>query len=115
MKNIYIKTTWIDNKTPVNAANLNKIENAISDLYNSALASSDFVQGDGIKISTTSDKKLEFSVSESVVRSSTVSGLEFIYEELDVYKVNCIYFILDQGTKKLKKIIINGVTIYEVE
>lgn len=115
MKNIYIKTTWVDNGTPVNAANLNKIENAISDLYNSALSSSDIVQGDGIKISTTSNKKLELSVSESVLRSETSTGLEFIYDELEVYKTNCIYFILDQSSKKLRKIIINGVTIYEVE
>lgn len=115
MRNIYIKTTWVDNGTPVNAANLNKIENAISDLYNTALSSSDLAQGDGIKISTTSDKKLEFSVSNSVLRSNTATGVEFIYDELEVYKVNCIYFILDQSTKKLKKIIINGVTIYEVE
>ena len=31
MKNVYIKTSWIDNKTPINAANMNKIENAISE------------------------------------------------------------------------------------
>ena len=46
MKNSYIKTTWIDNKTPVNAANLNKIESALSDLYTNALSSSEILEGE---------------------------------------------------------------------
>lgn len=30
----YIKTNWIDGETPINATNLNKIENGISDVEN---------------------------------------------------------------------------------
>lgn len=115
MKNNYIKTTWVDNKTPVNAANMNHIESAISDLYSSSISASEIVQGDGIKVSVDTDKSINISTDSTVMRSDTISGVEMIYTELSSYEKNKIYFLLDSETKKLKKILINGVTIYEME
>lgn len=115
MKNVYIKTSWIDNKTPINAANMNKIENAISDLYINALSPSEIVEGEGINISQTKDKKLEFSVAENILRSDSCSGIEVSQGHPSVMDQGKLYFILDPDTKKLAKIMINGVAIYEVE
>lgn len=116
MKTSYIKTTWVDNKTPVNASNMNHIESAISDLYGSALSPSEVVGGDGINVSLGSDKNLTISADDTVMKSTTCTGVEFITDGESVdYMKDKIYFILDPDTKKLKKIIINGVTIYEME
>ena len=115
MRNIYIKTTWVDNKTPVNAANLNKIENAILDLYQNALSVSDFSEGEGIKLDITNDKKLQVSVSNGVLTSSSCCGFEILEMEPVEMKNSVLYFILDQDSKKLKKILINNIVIYEVE
>ena len=43
MKNSYSKTKWVDNKTPVNAQNLNKIKEAIGDIYTNARDYDDLV------------------------------------------------------------------------
>lgn len=115
MRNIYIKTTWIDNKTPVNAANLNKIENAIVDLYQNALSVSDFSEGEGIKLDVTDDKKLQVSVSNGVLTSTSCCGIEVLMFEPFEMKNNVLYFIIGQDSKKLKKIIINNIVIYEME
>lgn len=115
MKTIYVKTTWIDNKTPVNAANMNKIENAIADLYSNALTASEITNGDGINVSITKDKAVEISVSNSVMKSETCDSVEVVVGDLDSYELRKLYLVLDSGTKKLKKIIMNGVNIYEVE
>ena len=115
MRNIYIKTTWVDNKTPVNAANLNKIENALVDLYQNALSVSDFSEGNGINLNITEDRKLQVSVSNDVLTSNSCCGIEVLtYEPLDTQN-GILYFIVDQNTKKLVKIIINNVVIYEME
>ena len=34
----YNKTNWVDNETPVNAENMNKIETALENLYNLAVS-----------------------------------------------------------------------------
>ena len=53
MKTTYNKTQWVDNSTPVNAENLNNIENGISGLYSNALGLSELIEGDGIEIKNT--------------------------------------------------------------
>ena len=115
MKNLYVKTNWVDNATPVNAANLNKIENAITDIYQNALSVSDFSKGNGIDLNITSNKKLEISVTNNVMMSGTCSGFEVVTS----YPIECvesvIYFVVDPELKKLKKILINGIAIYEME
>lgn len=50
MKTTYNKTLWEDNKTPLNASNLNNIENGIEGLYNNALSFSNLQEGPGIKM-----------------------------------------------------------------
>lgn len=115
MRNIYIKTTWVDNKTPVNASNLNKIENAIADLYSHAVSASELTQGNGINIMTTAEKKLEFSVSDKVMQSDTCKSIEIVDSDSIPMENGKMYFIIDSETKKLKKIMFNGVVIYEVE
>lgn len=114
MKGKYMRTNWVDNTTPVNANNLNNIERGISDLYQNALSRSDFSEGDGIKLGTGKNGELEISTKDTV-RSSSCVGIEIISEELDMYVENTIYLLVDSGTNKLKKIILNGIAIYEVE
>ena len=131
MKSVYVKTQWIDNKTPVNAANLNKIENALHTLYSNSLGYSDIKEGEGIKVEVTADKEVKISTSPQVLKSSNISGIDFILEGEENDNTTCgcnctccdipteekgiLYFVLDPSTKKLKSIKINGVKIYEVE
>ena len=86
----YQKTKWVDNKTPVNAKNLNKIEDAISDLYNS--------MGNG-----------------NAVQSQTVKKLEWVTGTVEEPEDNVLYFILSEETGKLSSIQIGSNTIYTVE
>lgn len=114
MKGNYMRTNWIDNTTPVNANNLNNIERGISNLYQNALSRSDISEGEGIKLGTGKNGELEISTKDTV-RSSSCVGIEFIEEELGVYVDGVLYLLLDSETNKLKKIILNGIVIYEVE
>lgn len=126
MKNSYIKTTWIDNKTPVNAANLNKIESALSDLYTNALSSSELLEGDGIRITNTSCKSdcygntakgIQFSVSDRVMQSDSCKGIDIVTNSMDIlqFEKDKLYLFLNPESKTLVKIMINGVTIFEVK
>ena len=124
MKNNYIKTTWIDNKTPVNAANLNKIENAISDLYSNAVSASEIIEGDGIRINEATcnpdcsglTKGIQISVSDKVMQSDNCVGVDIITDQSSIlqFEKDRLYFILNPETRKLVKVVINGVTIFEV-
>lgn len=126
MKNSYIKTTWIDNKTPVNAANLNKIESALSDLYTNSLSSSELLEGDGIRITNTScqsdcygntTKGIQFSVSDRVMQSDTCKGIDIVTNSANIlhFEKDRLYLFLNPESKTLVKIMINGVTIFEVK
>ena len=115
MKNIYIKTTWVDSKTPVNATNLNKIENALYDLYQNALSPSEIVEGNGIKVEVTQEKKLQISTSQDVMFSSSCCGVEIVTVEPLEADPHIIYFVLNPETGKLKRILFNDVILYEVE
>lgn len=113
----YNKTVWKDNVTPVNAANLNKIENAIGELFESTLGAANISAGDGIDVNVMDNNKgVEIKVNESVQRSSTIKRIESIIDsENNVYEDDTLYFVLDPDTNKLKKLILNGIIIYEVE
>ena len=113
----YNKTVWKDNVTPVNAANLNKIENAIGELFESTLGAANISAGDGIDVNVMDNNKgVEIKVNESVQRSSTIKRIESIIDsENNVYEDDTLYFVLDPDTNKLKKLILNGIRIYEVE
>lgn len=124
MKATYVKTKWIDNKTPVNAANLNKIEDSLSFLYNNALGLTDVVEGKGIKVSIDSEKKeLQIGVGSDVMTSSNINGIEYAFDNGsctcachgEEYKKGTLYLVLNRDTKKLVYIALNGVKIFEVK
>lgn len=108
----YIKTKWVDNTTPVNAARLNKIENALSDLYQTALSVEEVTAGDGIEVEVTSAGDTRVGVASDVLRSESISGLEMVTELPEKEDRNKLYFVLDPETKKLAGIYINGACIY---
>lgn len=120
MKTTYVQTKWIDNKTPVNAANLNRIESAIGDLYNNALSYSQINQGEGITVRATSDKGVEISVADDVLtsRGGNLKGIDYIMCDPNcpcAQENGVLYFALDPETKLLKYILLNGVKIWEVK
>lgn len=76
-KKIYNRTYWVDQETPVNAENLNKIEKAIYDLSEQAIRPSDFIQKeDSAIVMNTECGKISFDVNSSVLR--TDNSLEFL-------------------------------------
>ena len=112
MKN-YVKTKWVDGTTPVNAANLNKIEKGIADISAVAISPSDIKKGSGIDIET-SDGSIMISTNDEVMKSTTIVGIEMVPELPSEYKQNVIYYVVPEDTRKLTGIYINGVCIYEV-
>jgi hypothetical protein len=113
MKKSYSKTNWINGKTPVNSTNLGKIETAISDLYSDAIGKDEILEGDGISIEET-ESGLTFNLSGNVQRSETCLGIEYSLGEPDHTEEKKLYFVLNPTTKKLEKIILNGVVIFEI-
>ena len=114
MKSIYLKTSWIDNRTPVNAANLNNIERGIESLFKNAISVSELLPGDGIDITVGNDGSA-FSVDNTVMRSGTISGIEYVTGELASYEEGRLYYVLSEETGKLVKIVLNNRVIYAVE
>ena len=109
----YVKTKWVDGTTPVNAANLNKIEKGISDIAAVALSPSDIKQGAGISIET-SGGGVTISANKDVMLSTSIVGIEMVSELPSEFKQNVIYYVVSESTRKLSGIYINGVCIYEV-
>ena len=61
----YLKTKWVDGETPVNAANLNKLENAVQELSETAISPSDLdVKENGGLKKTLNDGKVILELSE---------------------------------------------------
>lgn len=114
MKSVYLKTNWIDNRTPVNASNLNNIERGIDTLFKNAISPSELVPGDGITIEHDNDGS-KFSVDSTVVRTASIFGLEYAVGELASYEPGYLYFVLSPVTGKLTKIVLDNRVIYEVE
>lgn len=116
MKNNYMRTNWVDNKTPVNAANLNNIERGLVNLFANAISPAELKEGDGINITATKNGELEIS-THNTIRSSSCAGIEFIYAEMNPmeYTRNVLYLYIEPSSNKLRKLILNGDVIYEVE
>jgi hypothetical protein len=112
MKKDYIKTKWVDSSTPVNAANLNKIENGLADLFSLGLSASEVIGGDGVDVSVTSAGELKIAVTRDVLRSNSFLGIELVTELPEETEKGIMYFIQDPDTKKLSRIYINGAYIY---
>ena len=71
MKIKYDKTTWVDNETPVNATNMNKIENALETLYNLSLSPSDFNTNSQIKPTINDEGYITLSFDGFVLKEVT--------------------------------------------
>ena len=67
MRNTYDKTIWEDNKTPVNAENLNKIENALDELYSGSVGISQLKKGKGVDIKVNDFREVEVSANSNEI------------------------------------------------
>jgi len=79
MKNTYQRTNWVDNVTPVNADNLNKIEEAIEELYCGSVGISQLKKGKGVDIKLTDFREVElginpFEMNEMVEHNKYIEG-----------------------------------------
>lgn len=115
MNKAYTKTTWVDSRTPVNARNMNKIENALEDLYSSAAESDQYLPGDHITIKDSDSEpgKKIISTSGDVLSTSSLTGIEYTLGEPDDPVLKTLYIVLDPSTKRLDKIMIGPTTIFK--
>ena len=115
----YIKTKWVDNKTPVNAENLNKIENALETLSSTSVSYSQFKEGNGINISSSENGDITIAADDSVMMSTTgIGGIDVILHDPRCgcpgpLRRGVVYMVLDRETKKLLYFLFNGVKIFE--
>lgn len=84
----YKKTFWVDGETPVNAQNMNKIEDAIQELAKLSICPSDLVKAaenaSGIKISTSCGDliiSVEPIQSSAIIMEDGNSYEEYLKEE----------------------------------
>ena len=99
MKRTYTKTTWVNNKTPLDASNLNNIESGIEGLYSDALSLSNFTEGPGISIEALEggDVKLSLKLRRLLELPENGDG----GQPGDYYKdenSGYLYFCLSSGT-----------------
>lgn len=86
MKNVYQRTNWIDGKTPVNAENLNKIEDALEELYGGSVGISQLKKGKGVDIKLNDFREVEFSanpreINELVEHNKYIEGNGIIMKD----------------------------------
>ena len=103
MKERYTKTKWVDGKTCVNAANLNKIESGIENLYRNAVGESQLQEGDGISLNKdpmTGNITIGIKAENDLVSSSAVGRIEVVESMPAEPDPNCMYFVKDLDTGK---------------
>ena len=103
MKERYTKTKWVDGKTCVNAANLNKIESGIENLYRNAVGESQLQEGDGISLNKdpmTGNITIGIKTENDLVSSSAVGRIEVVESMPAEPDPNCMYFVKDLDTGK---------------
>ena len=103
MKERYTKTKWVDGKTCVNAANLNKIESGIENLYRSAVGESQLQEGDGISLNKdpmTGNITIGIKAENDLVSSSAVGRIEVVNSMPADPDPMCMYFVKDIDTGK---------------
>lgn len=103
MKERYTKTKWVDGKTCVNAANLNKIESGIENLYRNAVGESQLQEGDGISLNKdpmTGNITIGIKAENDLVSSSAVGRIEVVESMPANPDPNCMYFVKDLDTGK---------------
>lgn len=104
----YKKTKWVDGKTPVNAQNLNKIEDAVKYLFDNSLSKDSISEGEGLTLG----KEGEVSVSkEGLLGSKTVKGIEILIGGTQM-KEDILYLFLNPTTLKLEEIFFNNTSIW---
>ena len=103
MKERYTKTKWVDGKTCVNAANLNKIESGIENLYRNAVGESQLQEGEGISLNKdpmTGNITIGIKAENDLVSSSAVGRIEVVESMPAEPDPNCMYFVKDLDTGK---------------
>ena len=103
MKERYTKTKWVDGKTCVNAANLNKIESGIENLYRNAVGESQLQEGDGISLNKdpmTGNITIGIKAENDLVSSSAVGRIEVVNSMPADPDPMCMYFVKDIDTGK---------------
>ena len=103
MKERYTKTKWVDGKTCVNAANLNKIESGIENLYRNAVGESQLQEGDGISLNKdpmTGNITIGIKTENDLVSSSAVGRIEVVESMPADPDPSCMYFVKDLDTGK---------------
>jgi hypothetical protein len=114
----YRKTKWVDGKTCVNAEELNRIEDGIEDLYLNAIDSEQILPGDGITVDLDDDGNTVISVKDDykdeLVKSQSISGLEYVNTTPLDPSPDVLYFVVNPDTGTLEKIMLNGVTIFNI-
>lgn len=103
MKERYTKTKWVDGKTCVNAANLNKIESGIENLYRNAVGESQLQGGDGISLNKdpmTGNITIGIKAENDLVSSSAVGRIEVVNSMPADPDPMCMYFVKDLDTGK---------------
>ena len=94
----YRKTVWVDGQTPVNAANLNKIETALSEISKLSLSPSDLESANEEDIKVSSDcGKIIFGIGEKIIRTDNINSIDIINSngENNEKKVNISFVISD--------------------
>ena len=103
MKERYTKTKWVDGKTCVNAANLNKIESGIENLYRNAVGESQLQEGDGISLNKdpmTGNIVVGIKAENDLISSTAVGRIEVVNSMPADPDPTCMYFVKDLNTGK---------------
>ena len=74
----YVKTNWVDDVTPVNACNLNKIENAISKLSQEQLGASNIYGSENIEVNVVGNQ-VRINCPD-VVKSEVIREMRIVLE-----------------------------------
>lgn len=114
----YKKTKWVDGKTCVSAKELNRIEDGIEDLYLNAIDPEQILPGEGIDVNLDDDGNTVIAIKDDykddVVKSQSIRGMEYTSSEPLDYDTDVLYFITNPETGTLEKIMLNGVTIFNI-
>lgn len=94
----YNKTHWVDDQTPINASNLNKIEDALETLSIDSLTISKISGVNGIKITTKGSEGIEISGNLSVVP----------FVESAAYDTGKVYIVINPQTQKVQGLVAAG-------
>lgn len=83
----YFKTKWVDGETPVNAANLNKLENAVQELSETSIGPSDLiVKEDGGLKKTVIEGAVVLELSDNFIKTSndSITSINVISDSLEI-------------------------------